>query len=46
MSEHDAVEYLWGRHHAVLYRIELSILYHRKREAGSENVFSLSGIAQ
>lgn len=25
-------DYLWGRRHSILYRIELSVLYHRKRE--------------
>jgi hypothetical protein len=32
MSERDEDQYLWGRRHEVLYRAELSVLYHRKRE--------------
>lgn len=31
MSQDDA-DYLWGKRHAVMYRVELSALYHQKRE--------------
>lgn len=31
MSSEDA-DYLWGKRHSVLYRLELSALYHQKRE--------------
>lgn len=29
---HDELDYLWAKRHAVLYRVELSTLYHQKRE--------------
>ncbi|MFI0459917.1 MAG: hypothetical protein ACH254_20210 [Candidatus Thiodiazotropha endolucinida] len=32
MSDNTEREYLWEKRHEVLYRVELSALYHRKRE--------------
>jgi len=32
MMDDPELDYLWHKRHDVLYRIELSILYHRKRE--------------